>query len=219
MKKIFLLSVVAAVAFTGCKKTMSTVSEAHHVSYPTILLSSDLYYSIPVGGTLPTITATAYDSFYREVDPVVIDQSSLDNSTPGLYAVTLSAKNKYGMTAYSSVYIGVTSASPALDLSGTYIRLATAGRVAHVSKLGTGLFMTDNVGGVNVTDPTTGAAVSAVFVVTSDTTLDLGTQLTSAGTLVAIEPQTLTLTPGDTTLNYGINLSGFGKQIRSFVKQ
>jgi len=218
MKKIFLLAVVAGIAFAGCKKKMTNVSEAHHVSYPTILISSDLYYSIPVGGTLPTITATAYDSFYNEVDPVVIDQSTLDNSTPGMYAVTLSSKNKYGMTAYASVYVGVTDVSSALDLTGSYIRLANPGRVAHVSKLGTGLFLTDNVGGVDVTDPTTGAQISAVFVVTSDTTLDFGTQLTSGGTLSA-SSQTLSLAPGDTTLNYALSLSGFGTQVRSFVKQ
>jgi hypothetical protein len=122
------------------------------------------------------------------------------------------------MTSYASVYIGVTSADPALDLSGTYIRLSTPGRVANVSKLGTGLFMTDNVGGVDVTDPTTGAQISAVFVVTSDTTLDFGTQLTSGGSLTGSQ-QTLTLNPGDTTLNYAIALSGFGTQVRTFVKQ
>jgi len=218
MKKIFLLSIIAGISFAGCKKTMTTVSEAHHVSYPTILISSDLYYSIPVGGTPPTVTATAYDSFYKEVDAVVIDQSLLDNTKPGMYAITLSAKNKYGMTAYASVYVGVTDIDPALDLSGSYIRLSTPGRVANVTKLGTGLFATDNVGGVDITDPTTGTQISAVFVVTSETTLDFGTQLTSGGPLTGSQ-QTLTLTPGDTTLNYALDLSGFGTQVRTFVKQ
>ena len=147
----------------------------------------------------------------------MIDQSSLDNTTPGLYAVTLSAKNKYGFIGYKSVYIGVTNESSALDLSGTYIRNATANDVAYVTKVATGMFMTSNVGGDNIVTQAS-SVIPAVFVVTTDSTLDFGSQLTSVGTLTAGQ-ETLTLSPGDTTLNYALSLTGFGTQLRTFVKQ
>ncbi len=221
MKKIIILSLLMAVGFSSCKKDYGDPSITVTVSYPTITLTGAQYYSIPVNGSLPTIAATAYDSFYHESCSVLLDLSTLDATTAGLYAVTASAKNKYGFIGYKTVYVGVTNEPASLDISGAYIRLATAGRVANVSKLATGMFMTDNVGGVDITNPATGAVVSAVFVVTSDTTLDFGSQLTSAGTLTA-SSETLMLVGGGgsgTTLNYAIALSGFGTQVRTFVKQ
>ena len=218
MKKLILLSVFGTLAIFSCKKKANDPSTLVTPSFPTITLTGSQFYSIQVGGTLPSISATAYDSFYNETDNVLIDQSTLDNTTPGLYQVSLSATNKYGFIGYNAVYIGVTSASASLNLAGSYIRLATPGRVAHVTKLGTGLFMTDNVGGVDITDPTTGAAIPAVFVVTSDSTIDFGSQMTAAGTLTASQ-QGLTLVPGDTTLSYALALTGFGTQLRTFVKQ
>ena len=210
-----------AVGFASCKKTPNDPSITVTVSYPTITVSGAQYYSIPVNGTLPSISATAYDSFYNESCAVVLDLSTLDATTPGLYAVTASAANKYGFVGYKTVYVGVTNEPASLDISGTYIRLATAGRVANVTKVATGMFQTDNVGGVDITNPGTGASVTAVFVVTSDTTIDFGSQLTSAGTLTA-NSETLTLVAGGgsgTTLAYALSLSGFGTQVRTFIKQ
>jgi len=217
MKKLFILSLIAAVGFTSCKKKENTVSELHTYSTPLITIAGDQYYSINTGGTLPTISATAYDTFYDETCPVIMDASSLDNSTPGLYAVTLSAKNKYGMKATKSVYVAVTDVASSIDLTGWYQRNATPGRSAHITKLANGMFMTTNVGGVDTTDATTGVPVTAVFAVTSLTTIDFGTQETDAGTLTASQ-ETLSLTV-PYTIAYSINLSGFGTQVRTFVKQ
>ena len=125
------------------------------------------------------------------------------------------------MQGTSSVYIGVTSASPALDLSGTYIRTVSPpnpNRVTTVTKLGTGLFGTSNAGGVDITNSATGSVVFAVFVVTSDTTIDFGTQATSVGTWSA-NSQMLSLAPGDTTISYAVSNANFGTQVRTFVKQ
>ena len=222
MKKIIVLSVFAGLIFAGCKKNDAVPSTGSFtVSYPTITVSGNPYYSIAVGGSLPNITATAYDSFYRESTSVIVDQSTLDANTPGLYAVTISSKNKYGMTAYSTVYVGVTNISASLDLTGTYIRTvapANPNRVAHISKVANGMFLTDNGGGVDVTDATTGPLVSAVFMVTDPTTIDFGTQLTSAGSWSAGN-EALSLAVGDTTIAYSVVNSNFGTQVRTFVKQ
>ena len=216
MKRILILSVLLVVFAASCKKDQGDPSTTHTVSYPTITLTGAQYYSIAVNGALPTITATAYDTFYSEVCPVLLDLSTLDNTTPGLYAVTASSKNKYGMTSYKTVYVGVTNEPSTLDISGVYWRLATSTCVANISKVATGMFLTDNVGGVEI-GTQAGSVVSAVFVVTSDTTLDFGSQLTSAGTLTA-SSETLSLPP-PTTLNYALNLSGFGTSVSTFVKQ
>ncbi len=217
MRKILIALSFAAIAYAGCKKKDTTVSQVVTASYPTVLITGSQYVSIPVGGSFTPPSATAYDSFYKENLSVVKDLGTLNNNVPGLYTVVYSAKNHYGFVGTANVYVAVTSITDTLDLTGWYERL-TPTRSAHITKISRGLFMTSNVGGVDTTDPTTGAQISAVFAVLNDTTIDFGSQLTSGGPLSATS-QTLTLDPGDTTINYALNLSGFGTQVRTFVKQ
>ncbi len=220
MKKILIFSVLLAVLAISCKKQPADPSITVTVSYPTITFTGAQYYSIAVNGSLPSVAATAYDSFYHESCTVLLDASTLDNTTPGLYAVTASAKNKYGYKTYATVYVGVTNEPATLDISGIYYRLANPNRVANITKVANGMFMTDNIGGVDITT-TPGSVVSAVFVVTSDTTIDFGSQMTSAGTLTASQESLALVGTGasGTTLNYAIALTGFGTAVRTFVKQ
>lgn len=217
MKKILILSLVAALVYAGCKKPENTVSIIHTYSTPIITISGSIYYSIKPGGTLPTISATAVDTFYHENCGVVVDQSTLDVNTPGLYNVVLSAKNKYGMKGTKSVFVAVTNISDSLNLSGWYNRLATPNRSTYVSKLARGMFMTSNVGGVDTVTQSS-SIVSAVFAVTSPADIDFGSQLTSAGTLTTSQ-NGLAMVPGDTTVSYALALSGFGTQVRTFTMQ
>lgn len=221
MRRIIILSIVAALVITGCKKKTGTISTPVTVSYPIITISGSQYVSIRVGGTFNPPAATAWDTFYKEKPTVVKNLGTLDNTKPGLYTVTYSAKNHYGFEGTANVYVAVTDVTDSLDLSGYYIRTvspANPSRVAFVTKLGQGLFMTSNVGGVDTGDVTTGAIVSAVFAVIDPTTIDFGSQLTSAGTLTA-NSTSLSLAVADTTLNYALSLSGFGTQVRTFKKQ
>jgi hypothetical protein len=220
MKKVIILSLLLAVGFNSCKKDYGDPSMTVTVAYPTITLTGAQYYSITVNGALPTIAATAYDSFYNENCAVILDLSTLDATTPGLYAVTASAANKYGFVSHKTVYVGVTNEPASFDISGTYVRGGVPTKVAFVSKVATGMFLTSNVGGDDTVTQAT-SIVPAVFVVTSDTTLDFGTQLTNAGTLTA-SSESLMLVGGGaagTTLNYAISLTGFGTSVRTFVKQ
>ena len=116
------------------------------------------------------------------------------------------------MVGTASVYIGVTSASPLLDLSGWYIRNGVPERSSYVAKLGNGLFMTSNAGGADTTNATTGPAISAVFVVTSDTTIDFGSQLTAYGQLGAHD-QVLSLAVGDTVISYLLDNGNFSPTV------
>ncbi len=216
MKKILILSLVAALVYAGCKKPENTVSIIHTYSTPIITINGSIYYSIKPGGTMPTISATAVDTFYHTNCPVVVDQSTLDVNTPGLYNVVLSAKNQYGMKGTKSVFVAVTNISDSLNLSGWYTRLATPSRSTYVSKLARGMFMTSNVGGVDTVTQAS-SIVSAVFAVTSPADIDFGSQLTSAGTLTTSQ-NGLAMVPADTTISYAMALSGFGTQVRTFTK-
>jgi hypothetical protein len=211
MKKIAIISIMAAAAIAGCKKKENQVSEVVTVSYPTITLTGSNIYSIQVGGALPTVSATAYDSVYDENDPVVMDNSALDNMTPGLYVVQITAKNKYGFQSSKNVYVGVTNVPAAEDISGTYYRTSNFD-TAHVTKVATGMYYTDNVGGTHA------LLVGAYFVQTSDTSISFGSQPTSDGTL-SVNNASLTIAPADTSFQYQVIASGFSPTaVRQFVK-
>jgi len=223
MKKILLALVLGAVAYTGCKKKEGIVSQIVTVSIPVITFNSDQYVSLHVGDPLPTVVAVAYDTFYRDSLPVLIDYAGVDNTTPGLYVIKASAKNRNGHIGVNQVYIAVTEVSDLMDLTDWYMRLGDPLRSSYVSKVARGLYMTSNAGGVDTTDGDTGPVVRAFFAVTSDTTLAFGTQQVLDGgvwrSLSDIGTGELLLAAPDTVLNYAINESSFGTQIRSFVKQ
>jgi len=217
MRKLLILSVFAALSITACKKKDAPVSTLYTYSTPTIIISGDQYYSIPVGGALPTITASAYDSFYLESAPVIMDQSTLDNTTPGLYVVTATSRNKYGMQSTKSVYVAVTDIPATVDVSGTYNRTSNGVEV-HVTKLANGLYLTDNVGGVDPSVPENAQfIIPAYFVQTSATEIVLPAQPTSAGTLSGTSAAIDMTTP--VTYQYAIENASFGKAVRTFVKQ
>src|SRR5579871_6625009 len=162
MKRILMLSVFAAMAFASCKKNENTVSRLVTVSYPTVIIRSPQYYSFPVGGgPLPTaapnavnsVIASAYDSFYHETLQPVIDASHVSNLVPGLYVVTVSAKNSNGFTGYNYVYVAITNVPDTMDISGLYLRelggAASTSNPTVITKKATGLYVTSNVGGVD----------------------------------------------------------------------
>lgn len=217
MKKLLaIIPFLAALFFASCQRNPNNVSQLVTYSTPLITINGSQYYSIKVGGALPSISATAYDTFYKESYPVVIDQSTLDNTTPGLYIVYIKSTNKYGMIGSSAVYVAVTDVDPSINLAGQYARTSN-GVIVNVTKLATGLYMTDNVGGVPSSSP--GAITPAFFVQTSNTMIDLPLQETSLGSLYGVS-DSLNMTPADTFYQYAINgNSTFGTAVRKFVKQ
>ncbi len=214
MKKLLILSVFAGLAFTGCKKKASSVSTLYNHSVPTIILPDNHYYSIPVGGVLPTIEATAYDSFYHEDCAVVYDQSKLDNTVADAYKVYATAKNKYGMMASELLYVAVTDIDTLVDLSGLYARMGNDDTVM-ITKLANGFYMTNDVGANGTMDTTN--ITSAYFVQTSDIALSMPEQDTKFGVLSGTSGF-INMTPGDTTIEYVINNSTFDQSVRLFKK-
>ena len=213
MKKYLVIPFLAVMAFTACKKSENTVSTLNTYSTPTITVSGSQYYSIGIGGALPSITASSYDSFYQESYPVVIDQSTLDNTTPGLYVVNITAKNKYGMKGSKGIYVAVTNIPATVNMAGNYLRLSNLQAVT-VTKHANGLYEIDNVGGVL---PPSTAIVPALFVQVDDSTMSFPLQSTSAGDIYG---SGATINMADSTFRYKIIGGPFNPNaVRVFQKQ
>ncbi|WP_157977046.1 DUF5011/hyalin repeat domain-containing protein [Taibaiella helva] len=211
MKRIILFSIALAALLTGCKKRDSyDVSTVETVSYPSFTFTGSRFVSIPTGGTVPPISVTAYDSFYNESCTVTVGESTVDNTTPGLYTQEFVAKNSRGFKASTIAYVAVTDIDASQDLSGVYKCVGRNG-LAHVTELANGLYETDNVGG-NPTGP-----VAVYFVQVDDTTLIFPSQPTTAGDMsfdnVAFDP-----TP-PATYQYSVINPTYGAAPRVFVKQ
>jgi hypothetical protein len=211
MKKITLILIGTAIVFAACHKRSKEVSQVVIASKPTVTLTGSQFYTINVGGSLPTVSATAYDSVLHESYSVTLDQSTLDNTTPGLYIVKATAKNKNGYIGSSNVYIAVTEVPDATDLSGQYQR-AENGIMVTVEKVSRGLYFIDNLGGSTLVVP-------AYFAQTSDTTIDVPLQPSDAAGDIYATDASLNLTPPDTVFKYKVVNSAFGTTFRTFVKQ
>lgn len=216
MKKILLYAATLTVLFAACKKDDDNVATKYilNPSFPTIDFGTGgQFFSINTGGSLPTVSATAYDSTLKESYPVsIVGTEALNNMVPGLYIVSAKATNKYGYYTKQNVYVAVTNVSPNVNLAGNYKRIGTTA-VAHVEKLANGLYSSDNLFG------STTLFVTFYFAHINDTTISIPDQETELGTLVT-SSASLHLAAGDTSYSYKIlpNLTT-NDALRTFEKQ
>ena len=211
--KISIIAIAAFMLAAGCKKKVENVSEVVTASYPTITITGAQFYSIPVGGTLPSVSATAYDSVLKESYPTTLDASGLDNTTPGIYFVPIKAKNRLGYKSSLNVLVAVTDIADSVNLSGTYVRTAT-GVPVQVTEVKNGLYSVDNLFGAAST-----AGTYAYFVQIDDSTMQMPDQPTSVGDL-STSDNFLHTVPGDTSYGYKItsNITS-NRVLRVFQKQ
>ena len=207
------LAMIALITIASCSKKSDDISELKTVTRPTVSFPAGNFFSINVGGTLPTISTTAYDSALNEAYPAqVTGLDAIDNTTPGLYVVTATATNRYGFTGSSSVYVAVTDIPDAADLSGDYFRAAT-GTTTTVTKVSRGLYRSENFGGSPSID------LTVYFAQITDSTLSIPEQPTEDGTSSG-EDATVTYPYTDSTiLTYRVISPSFGTGSRTFVKQ
>lgn len=221
MKKLLVIPVLAIFALASCSKKENDVSQIVTHSTPTINVTSSRYFSIPVNGTFDAsqIHATAYDSFYKTSYPVVIDQSTLDVTTPGLDVINITSKNLYGMVGTATVYVAVTNIPATVNLAGRYIRISNNDTVT-VTKYATGLYSIDNAAGVLPGSTTAGVYFPAFFVQTDDTSMVFPPQNVDAGTVYGTNTR-IDMVPADTTFQYqvqGIPSVINPNAIRKFLK-
>jgi len=195
--KITLLALSAIFMVSACKKKIEDVSMVVTASYPTITITGSQFYSIPVGGTLPSVSATAFDSTLKESCTTSLDASGLDNSTPGIYFVPINSKNHLGYKSSLNVLVAVTNVADSINISGTYTRTAT-GVAVQVNEVKNGLYSVDNLFGAASTPNT-----YAYFVMVDDSTMIMPDQPTSVGDLSTSNHFLHTL-PADTSYGYKI---------------
>ncbi len=98
------IALAVFVSMTACRKVPDNVSSVEKASYPTITILGSQFYSIPVGGSLPAVAATAYDSIIKESYPVSLDARSIE-IVPGASSAL------YGPNAFNGTLL-MTSKSP-----------------------------------------------------------------------------------------------------------
>lgn len=215
MKKLIIPIILAGFLFTACKKETKDVSNVVTVSYPTIMLNGAQIISQPIGtgaytdpGAIGTDDLTGATT---SLTPVIND---VDLTTPGFYAVKYTTKNSNGYITSSTRLVLVTPVDSTVDLSGTYARTSN-GQTVTVTKRGTGLYTTDNVGGVAGSP---GYIFDIYFGQVSDTTIEVPPQANPLGGDVYCIGGTLN-TNSPITYSYIVKGSGFGTSRRTFVHQ
>lgn len=216
MKKIIIACLAFSfLAYAGCRKrdTEEGVSMVVGASYPVITFTGSKFVSIPIGGTVPSIAASAYDSVLKESTVVAQGPSTVDVNTPGLYFQEFVTKNSNGYRATAVAYVAVTNVPESANLAGLYKRAGNNAEV-HLTEVANGLYETDNLFG----SPPGGTFATAYFVHVNDTTIAMPDQPTSAGTLKT-QDASLSMTPTDTSYSYKIFGITSNNVLRTFVKQ
>ena len=150
MKKIFLITFIAAFALSSCNKDSLGVSTV--TTYPTIVLKGEIAQSFPIGGTYIESGFLAMEGSTDITASVKID-GTVNSAKAGVYTIKYTATNKDGFTLTARRYIGViTPAAAAMDISGKYMRNAGASGIATVVKYKNypGLYINDNPGGIAI---------------------------------------------------------------------
>ena len=215
MKKLIIPIILAGIILSACKKETTDVSKVVSVSYPSIALNGAQIISQPVGtGAYVDPGATGTDDLTGATSSLTPILNEVDLTTPGFYAVKYSTKNSNGYVTNATRLVLVTPVSDTIDLSGTYARTSN-GQTVTVTKKGTGLYTTDNVGGV-ANNPS--YVFDVYFGQVSDTTIQVPPQANPLGGDVYCIGGTLDLnTPY--TYSYIVKGSGFGTSRRTFVHQ
>lgn len=212
MKKLMIAAVAGLALVAACRKDPKTTKV---VSIPHMELVGTAVYSTPVGsGSYSDPGATFTDENGATTTLTTPTSSNVDLSTPGFYSATYSKKTEYGYKVSVSRLILVTPVSAALDYSGVYTR-TTNGQTVNITKVGTGLYTTDNVGGV-AGDPS--YLFDVYFGMVNDSVLEVPSQPNPLGDDVYCTNGKLRVNGPDTTIEWIVMGAGFGTALRQFVK-
>ena len=216
MKKFIpLFYSLLAVLFVACNKdeihnTEDQVGISRVTHFPVLTLNGDRYMTIEEGGTFtdPGIIATEGGA-----DIPYTTDGSVNTGEVGVYDLTYSAVNKDGFPASltRTVIIYSTETSGAAnDLSGTYIR--TNGIPSVWTKIAPGVYTVFNPGGAAGTNLTVIAFNQTGYTIhIPEQTIGDGSTMTSAQEVYSVGPPA--------TYTWQILNSGYGTQLRTFVKQ
>lgn len=180
---------------------------------PTMVIVGDEATTIPVGGSFTDQGATFTDED-GSVSVIKATDNPLDVSKPGFYSLRYEKHTVSGYSASALRVVLVTNVSASKDYSGTYVRTSN-GQPMHVTKVGTGLYITDNVGGV---------AGNANFIFDTyfgqpdDNTLVVPLQDTPLKELACTKAE-LVVTATDTVIKWAVVNGSFGTAVRTFSRK
>lgn len=207
MKKIILGLIVLTTTVTSCKKTMNVSKVA---TIPTIVLNGEPAITVPVGGSYSDAGATFTDED-GSVNVISPTTNPLDLNTPGFYTLRYEKHTTSGYNASALRVVLVTNVSSALDYSGVYVR-SSNGQPMNVKKIGTGLYVTDNVGGVA---GNSAFIFDTYFGQTDNSTIVVPEQDTPLGELHCDSPS-LTVSATDTIIKWIVINPSYGTAVRTF---
>jgi hypothetical protein len=212
MKKVLICIALVSICLSSCRKS-ADLSTVVAVGYPVITLNGNAIISTGIGtGVYVDPGATGHDNVTGANVTLTPKSNNVDLTKPGFYAVQYSMTNVNGYVTSATRLILVTPVSPSIDWSGTYKRISNNQHVT-ITKQGTGLYTTDNIGGV-------AGSASYIFPIyigqVSDTTIQVPPQSSPLGGQVSCTNGTFQLAPSDTTFSYIVIGSGFGTSVRSF---
>jgi len=216
MKKFIpLFYSLLAVLFVACNKdeihnTEDQVGISKVTHFPVLTLNGDRYMTIEEGGTFtdPGIIATEGGAPI----PYTTD-GSVNTGEVGVYDLTYTAVNKDGFPASLTrtvVIYSTESSAAANDLSGTYIR--TNGVPSTWTKIAPGVYTVLNPGGA------TGVNLTVVAFNQTGNTIHIPDQTIGDGSIMTSAQEVYSPGP-PATYTWQILNSGYGTQLRTFVKQ
>lgn len=222
MKKIIILifALSPMIYSTSCKKEYTTDNVTQKIvtpHEPTIVLNGQQFISVPVSNdTYTDAGATGIDDNDNKSYVLTPESAEVDLTTAGFYTVIYKFRNTDGYYTSATRFILVTEVDAALDYSGTYVR--TTGTPTIITKVATGLYKTDNVGGVGANGvPNPDYISDTYFGQIDDSTLVFPLQPTPFGDLYCVGGKILP-TASDTTIKYAIRNASFGTAVRTFIK-
>lgn len=213
MKNIIMILFASILVFSGCKKKESTTMV---VKVPKFELIGPTAFSTPAGPGSYVDPGVTYTDEEGNVSILTEPTSSDVNlAAPGFYSCSYEKKTEHGYKLKASRLVLVTPVSPSDDHSGVYARTANSQTVT-ITKIGTGLYTTDNVGGVAGNDA---YVFDVYFGLVDDTTVVVPSQpnLVGGGELYCTDGK-LKVSGATTTLKWVVMGAGFGTATRTFVK-
>jgi hypothetical protein len=216
MKKSIIALILSCAFLTSCEDKTEDVSTVVNVSYPIITLNGDEVVSTGIAtGAYVDPGATGTDDITGATSSLSPVSNNVDLTAPGFYSVKYTMKNSNGYITTKIRLVLVTPVDPATDLSGTYFRTSN-NQTVTVTKRGTGLYTTDNVGGV----PNAPQYIFDVyFGQITDSTIEVPSQPNPLGGEVYCNNTSLVISPADTSFSWIVRGSGFGTAQRTFSHQ
>jgi surface protein with Ig-like domain len=213
MKQIIIAAFAGLLLVAACRKKDPNTTKV--VKVPHMELIGTAVYSTPVGsGGYSDPGASFTDENGTTTTLTTPTSSDVDLATPGFYSATYAKRTEYGYNVSVSRLILVTPVSPALDYSGVYARTSN-GQTVTITKQGTGLYTTDNVGGVAGDDS---YLFPIYFGMVNDSDIVVPTQPNPIGDVLYCTNGKLRVAGPDTTIEWVVMGAGFGTALRQFVK-